>query len=109
MKEPKQLIVQFKIDGNGSSEDLDLIVQIEEELDTLFREGHVAVVDGHDIGSGEMNVFVQVARWKPCVEGLLAHMEEATWAGRATAAGRRADGTYEVIWPKHFTDEFSIK
>ena len=109
MKEPKQLIVQFKIDGNGSAEDLNSIVQIEEELDTLFRQGHAAAVDGHDIGSGEMNVFVLVTRWKDCVAALLKHLEAATWAGRATAAGRQADGTYEVIWPEHYTGEFAIK
>ena len=40
----------------GTTDELDLLVSIEEEI----REnlGDLGNVDGHDIGSGEMNIFI---------------------------------------------------
>ena len=49
-----QLVLQFKADGDlGSFEKL---VSFEETLSLLL--GQIAEVDGHDFGSGEMNIFI---------------------------------------------------
>ena len=48
-----QLVLQF----NASSiEDFDAMVALEEDIERVLGENHE--VDGHDYGSGEMNIFV---------------------------------------------------
>jgi len=47
-----QLIVQFQ---NNSNYDFDWLIEVEDKLIETLRD---AEEDGHDIGSGEMNIFI---------------------------------------------------
>ena len=49
-----QLVLQFKADGDLGS--FDKLVSFEEALSSVL--GQMADVDGHDSGSGEMNIFI---------------------------------------------------
>ncbi len=49
-----QLVLQFKTDEDLDS--FDRLIRFEEELITIV--GKTARVDGHDFGSGEMNIFI---------------------------------------------------
>ena len=49
-----QLVLQFKTGEDLDS--FDRLVRFEEELITII--GKTAEVDGHDFGSGEMNIFI---------------------------------------------------
>jgi hypothetical protein len=91
----------------GSSDaDLDELMKLEDELERSLRE---ASVDGHDFGSGEMNIFIeteQPARAFAAVEQILSHWPR--WAD-VRAAYREAPGdTYTVLRPLGQTD-FSVK
>ncbi len=48
-----QLVLQFPA---SSEEDFEWLVRVEDELINLFDSQHQ--VDGHDFGSGEMNIFI---------------------------------------------------
>jgi hypothetical protein len=48
-----QLVIQFP--GGHDEEDFDLIANLEDRLDESLED---AEVDGHDIGSGEINIFI---------------------------------------------------
>jgi hypothetical protein len=48
-----QLVLQLSV---SSTEDYDRLLSIEEMIENGL--GDVGVVDGHDIGSGQMNVFI---------------------------------------------------
>ena len=47
-----QLVLQFRGD---SLEDYDAMISLEDELIETLRDS--AKVDGHDVGSGEVNIF----------------------------------------------------
>ena len=48
-----QLVLQFYA---SSIEDFDQLIEIEEMLESTL--GNLHEVDGHDFGSGEMNIFI---------------------------------------------------
>jgi len=48
-----QLVIQFP---GESEDDFDHLIEIEDELEERLPD--IAEVDGHDFGSGEMNIFI---------------------------------------------------
>lgn len=48
-----QLVIQFEA---SSEEDFEKLIEIEEKIENLVGSSHE--VDGHDFGSGEMNIFI---------------------------------------------------
>ena len=98
------LVLQFRGD---SLADFDKMVQLEETLTKHL--GRSADVDGHDMGSGEINIFIHTTdpvgtfrRAKP----VLAEMNRLD---KVTAAYRPLDGdNYTVVWPEGSTTEFKI-
>lgn len=92
----------------GSSEaDFEELITMEDALDRSLDES--AIVDGHDFGSGEMNIFIQTdepARAFTEVQAVLRHGPRWT---DVRAAHREATGdTYTVLWPLGQT-EFRVK
>ena len=101
-----QLVIQFPL-SDASADDFDQLLVIENKLDLALRYKHQ--VDGHDIGSGEMNIFI--------------HTNDPTEAFRISkdalsekdleivmVAFRELNGDkYSVLWPENFDGEFRIK
>lgn len=104
-----QLIVQFKIIGDGSPDDLETLINTEEELASAFRQSGAGDVDGHDIGSNEMNIFIIVQDREHGIRCLRDHLKRSCWAAKAVAATRDANGCYSVVWPENYKGRFSIK
>ncbi len=99
-----QLVLQFRGD---SLEDFDEMVALENALTKEL--GSSADVDGHDIGSGEINIFIYTSdpvktfgRSKPLLERA-ASLDSVTAAYRL----RRGDD-YTVIWPEGSKSEFKV-
>lgn len=98
-----QLVIQLDEALYG---DLDWIAEVEERLDDALSEGYV---DGHDIGSGELNLFIHVNDLQntfSIVKTILE--EEGVNLKNVTIAYREisAEG-YIVLWPKDL-EEFKI-
>ncbi len=92
----------------GSSEaQFDELIEMEDELEQALADS--ASVDGHDFGSGEMNIFIetdQPTRTFAAAQEVLSH--RSSWAD-VRAAYREATGDkYTVLWPAGLTD-FRIK
>ena len=104
----KQMIVQFRIQGHGSPEDLDRLVEIEERLDDALQRNRSGYVDGHDIGSGTMNLFLFVRTWKQGEWFMLEYLKHQSWATEAVLAKRLPNDAYKVLWPEGFRGEFAI-
>ena len=92
----------------GSSEDdFEALVRMEDGVSGVL--GHLATVDGHDFGSGEMNIFIGTDH--PALafseaQTTLSHHQR--WA-EVRAAYREPPGDrYTVLWPTGLV-EFSIK
>lgn len=105
MGEPThQLVVQFPEDAFS---DFDALVNFEDILIEALGDRHD--VDGHDVGSGEVNFFVLTDNPNAAV----AEIRDGTgpWLDRpdARAAARLVDGDdYELLWPKGDTKPFKV-
>jgi hypothetical protein len=99
-----QLVVQFPED---SFLDFDALVSFEDYLYETLGDRHE--VDGHDIGSGEVNFFVFTDDPRAALAEIQAgHVDRFSRPG-VRAAARRADGEdYELLWPVGDTRAFTI-
>jgi hypothetical protein len=105
---PKQMVLQFKVDQHGSVADFDRLVAIEEALDSALQRNGTGHVDGHDMGSGEMNLFLVVKNWKQGEWFMLTYLKNQQWSHGAVLAKDNRDGTYAVIWPQEYEGTFSV-
>jgi hypothetical protein len=98
-----QLILQFEA---GSMVEFDRLVALEDEL--IEKLGDLAMVDGHDFGSGQFNIFVLTDA--PAASFRKAHEIVATQGtpNVMRSAYRELDGEdYVILWPSSLTD-FSV-
>lgn len=103
------LIVQYKIGEVPTAADVERRHAIEAFLNEEIGWLGAGMVDGGDIGQGEMNIFAFVVdgpRIAECVVGILREHEHLDGA---VVAVRRADEEDEVVvWPKDYTGEFRV-
>jgi hypothetical protein len=80
---------------------------LEDQLES--RLGHHSSVDGHDFGSGEMNIFVETQDPAGAFADVVAAFGGSPRWADLRAAYREATGEdYEILWPQTLT-EFSVK
>ena len=101
------IVVQFKTDGRIS--DWDRLIEIEEALIQGFSQNNQAEVDGHDFGSGTMNIFIfPRAAWGPAIEIVLAYLKLRNALSDALVIKRLKSGKHVVVWPEGFEGEFEL-
>ncbi len=67
------------------------------------------MVDGHDLGSREGNIFILTDNPRATFESALPVLKHLSRDRDATVAYRFVQGEeYTVIWPKGFKGEFSV-
>jgi len=99
-----QLVLQFAC---NSAEDFDSVIEAEDQLVSVLDES--AIVDGHDSGSDQANIFILTSA--PIitfnqVKGLL--QRKGLLQGRFKAAYRSTTcNQYTVLWPES-SGEFSV-
>ena len=99
-----QLVLQFRGD---SLEDFDEMIALEEEL--IEKLGNSADVDGHDMGSGERNIFIFTSDPARTFSETRPVLERAGTLLSVTAAYRPIRGEeYTVIWREGSKEEFKI-
>lgn len=98
-----QLVVQLP---ESSVQDFDVMIELEEAiLKVLEEEGEV---DGHDIGSGTMNIFIFTDEPTKAFAKLEPMLDKRRLLSSAKAAYRDADGDdFTILFPEDLT-EFSI-
>lgn len=91
-----QLVLQFKTGEDLDS--FDRLIRFEEELISIV--GKTAEVDDHDLGSGEMNIFI-LTEDPVATFNLLQQAGEAIWpTEEMKAAYRLLDREdYVCLWP----------
>jgi hypothetical protein len=91
-----QLVLQFMSDGDLDS--FDKLIGFEKALSSMV--GKTAKVDGHDFGSGEMNIFIHTDD-PVATFNLVQHTDESIRpSGEMRAAYRLIDGEdYVCLWP----------
>ena len=94
-----QLVFQLP---TASLRDLDLLATIEEALQQAL--GELGLVDGHDIGSGEMNVFIFTEAPELASQRCLTVFRDLQLLG-SLRGGVREVGTneFQAVWPRGAT------
>jgi L-aminopeptidase/D-esterase-like protein len=98
------LIVQLP---GGTVEDLDLRHALEEQLDGALRRNHAGHVDGGNIGSGTMNIYLFPASVDRAAQVVLAHLRQRGLLGSAVVVRRTPTGRYRVLWPEGFSGAYT--
>jgi hypothetical protein len=98
------LVLQWPGDSEA---DFDALISMEEQVDAAL--GRSASVDGHDFGSGEMNIFIETDRPAEAFADAANALREGPRWGDLRAAYREArGGPYEILWPQSLR-KFSVK
>jgi len=100
-----QLVLQFPA---NSLADYDEMIALEDELIEVLGES--AKVDGHDCGSGEMNIFVHTDEPKRTFERIHPVVDNREIVQNFVAAYREFSAEeYTVLWPVGSDKQFRIK
>jgi hypothetical protein len=99
-----QLVLQFPGD---QIEDFDQMLKLEFELNMSLGTEHI--VDGHDFGAGEMNIFIHTNNPEDAykkAKGTLNKLIEIEYI----AAFRELEGAnYTVLYPSDYMGAFCVK
>jgi hypothetical protein len=99
-----QLALQFPAD---SIADYDEMIALERQLTKAL--GSSAKVDGHDSGSGEMNIFIHTDEPEKTFWQIRDAVAKREFFPNLVAAYRELSGErYTVVWPIGFTKQFRI-
>jgi hypothetical protein len=99
-----QLVFQFRGD---SLADYDAMIALEDALIEQLRG--TAKVDGHDMGSGERNIFIFTPYPTATFHRARPVLERRHQLESVTAAYREVEGEqYTVIWPEGSREKFRV-
>jgi hypothetical protein len=100
-----QLVLQFRGDSLG---DYDKMIALEDAL-TEALQG-LAIVDGHDVGSGETNIFIYTSNPLETFSHAKPIFIDTNTLASMTAAYRlETAAEYTVIWPQGSTTKFEVQ
>jgi hypothetical protein len=106
----RQLIVQFKTDGDLVAGGPDRLFAIEEALFNHFESHPIAYEDGNDFGSGTMNIFIVLepqTAWDSVIQETKACLKHLTVLDQALIATQSEDDQFAIVWPPNYEGEFS--
>lgn len=100
-----QLVLQFPSCG---LKDYDNMIELENDLVKILS--NFADVDGHDMGSGEMNIYILTNSPEDTFAKCLEILKKRGLLQVLRAAFRDASGNqYNNLWPKYCNNPFIIK
>ncbi|MCI0538749.1 MAG: hypothetical protein L0Z50_26375 [Verrucomicrobiales bacterium] len=98
-----QLVLQWPA---SSIKDYDAMIEVENALVEKLSEAND--VDGHDAGSGEVNIFIRTDDPKRAFNEVKAILGSRDFWVDARVAYREVAGSeYTILWPKNLT-EFKV-
>ena len=99
-----QLVLQFAPWDDRAFDDL---IRLEDLVASVLESGEV---DGHDLGSGEANIFVITDKPDSALQASLPVISEAGLLDQLSAAYRALHGDeYTRVWPAGDTSRFAVK
>jgi hypothetical protein len=99
-----QLVLQFPGD---SRRDVDVLVAVEDLLIKELASEHS--VDGHDIGSGQMNIFIHSENPEVAFSKVRQVIPPGVLAVLRVAYRELSTGDYIMLWPPGATGPFEIR
>ena len=99
-----QLVLQLRGDD---SLDFDALVSLEEEIQQIVEP--IAEVDGHDVGRGEMNIFILTGDPVATFERAKPLLSAASLLDKVSAAYRELlSDDFTLLWPTSSTVAFVV-
>lgn len=99
-----QLVLQVR---GESMSDFDAMMSLEQEL--AIELDDIAEVDGHDIGCGEINIFILTENPETVFEKSKPSLIKHQLLNRIKAGFRLlSEESYTTIWPMNSKDEFLV-
>lgn len=99
-----QLVLQIRDD---SLADFDVMMNLEKELSIELND--IAEVDGHDMGCGEINIFILTKNPTAVFEASKPILDRFKLLHDVKAGYRLlSDDIYTTIWPDNSTDKFLV-
>ena len=98
-----QLVIEFSGD---SPEQFEKIVALEEEMDASLISGEV---DGNDVGSGVVNLFILTKSPNKCFSEALVYVEKHGLRPSAAGVRERHKSDYIRLWPKGEKAPFTLR
>lgn len=99
-----QLVLQIPAD---SLDGFDALIEFEDRL--ISELADAGEVDGHDLGSGEINFFIFTSDPSSAFAHCVDLLSQVGLLRDVTAAYRSLNSDeYSVIWPKAFAGEFKV-
>lgn len=90
-----------------SEKDFDALISMEDLLQSELRD-ECGVVDGHDFGAGEMNIFIETDRPLEAFDHARTSLStDKRWASLGAAYRPAGEERYTVLWPKTL-EAFSV-
>jgi hypothetical protein len=101
------VVIQYKVDGHGTTDDLDKRVRIEDLMNECLGWTGLGHCDGGDLGSGTMNVFCYVVD-SGIAQRVIADELKSQALVEGAVIAEQFEDDYKVLWPHEFQGEFSI-
>ena len=98
-----QLVIQF---DTSNLDDFDTLIDLEDKLELKLGSCHI--VDGHDFGSGEMNIFIHTNDPESAFFTCKKVIGQFTTLEFVVAYRDLTSEKYTVIYPKNSDKEFSV-
>ena len=105
--EPYRVVIQYRIEGNGTMQDYDRRVKIETLLDGFLAQADLGYLDGGDIGSGAANIFCFLKPGQKGTEAIIQTLRKNGYLEGAVIQ-ETVKGEEKVVWPPDYTGEFSV-
>jgi hypothetical protein len=101
------VVIQYRIEGHGTTQDHDRRVKIETLLEEFLSEADLGYLDGGDIGSGTANIFCFLKPGKKGTEAVIQTLRKNGYLDGAVIQ-ETVRGEEKVVWPLDYAGEFSV-
>lgn len=101
------VVIQYRIEGHGTTQDHDRRVKIETLLEEFLGEADLGYLDGGDIGSGTANVFCFLKPGRKGTEAVIQTLRKNGYLDGAVIQ-ETVKGEEKVVWPPDYAGEFSV-
>lgn len=108
--EMAQIVIQYRIAGMGSPKDIDKAEAIEGLMNEHLGWTGLGACDGHDIGSGTLNIFCDVVDGAIAEKSVINCLGENNQLTGSVIARRERTGDedFVVFWPEGFNRPFEL-
>jgi hypothetical protein len=101
------VVIQYRIEGHGTTQDYDRRVKIETLLEEFLSEADLGYLDGGDIGSGTANIFCFLKPGRKGTEAIIQTLRKNGYLDGAVIQ-ETVKGEEKVVWPLDYAGEFTI-